>query len=304
MTLATDTRRGALGLSIVRHFDDQAGPADAQCGSPAEIDGYLQQIATNSHEYYNQPDGSNKFYRAIERIDLYSSARKPDGSWVVPDPDALPTAEALTFPLGGGRSRISMRYYDAQTFGGYKFPAALSHEFGHAYHNWAGFYMDDAAGACQEVARWWEKAVNQARAPYAPGQTPWTRDMPYEQFANAYRYLFGTFQAPAATRGSSGPGTPDPVIAGFEDPAAHPDWRRAFQFLPELCAFVESYGAVTDSLAWHGDQFWLQATATIAGIVRPWVAMSWYYTVDGRADGWFYWNGAAWVRFAPSYTRT
>lgn len=301
MAPQTTTVRLSGGALLTRHFDPTYGSADAQCGSLAQWRSWLDQLA-GSLGYYRRADGSHLLLEKLE-LHSYSCARMASGAWVVPQPDAQ-MAEALTYPLGAGRSRIVQRYYDAESFGGYKFPAALSHEAGHAFHNWCGFYCDSrASGPLQEVARAWEKMISQNHTSFAPGVAPWDRDPGQEQFANAFRVLFGTYQAPGNTRGSSGNAI-DPVLPGFVDPAQHLEWGQAFQLMPELCAFIEAYGARANSLQWGGGRW--QLVTTVNGPDCPAgteVYQNYYYTQTGRADGWFKKVNGAWQRFSPRYNR-
>jgi hypothetical protein len=294
MSAQTTIDRLPGGLTLVRHYDPGAGSVDAQCGSLAEWQGYAAQLGQDSLEYYARPDGTHKFWEKVE-INTYSR--------FLPFPNAQ-LALALTYSLGGGKSRIDIQYFDPAA-NPYRFPAALSHEMGHAFHNWCGLYGADNAGL-GDVAAMWERLVSTNASAYDASKEPWSRDPGWEQFANAYRFLFGTSQAPGATRGSSGPGTPDGVVQGFEDPKGHPDWRKMFQWLPELCAFIRTYGCAPGSLQWYGNWcFFFQTAREANGLpAGTWVFQDYYYTIAGRTDGWHKRVGASWQQFAPTYSRT
>lgn len=307
MAPQTSTTTFPDGFVLVRHYDDIYGSVDAQCGDLALWQSYIDQLDHDSQEYYIYSGARNKFDEKVE-INAYSR--------FLPFPDPQGTgAVALTYALGANKSRIDIQFFDpnGETWNRqvwvpntYRFPAALSHEMGHANSNWAGFYGDASASTLQEVARAWEKMISSNHTAYTPGVFPWTNDKPFEQFANTYRAIFGTYLAPGNTRGSSN-NQRDPVIAGFEDPLAHPSWKQAIQYMPELCAFVLSYGATTDTMQWYGDYCWYFKTAkAIPGYTSgpTWVFQSYYYTIDGRSDGWFFYNGSDWVRFKPSYVRS
>jgi hypothetical protein len=289
------------GLSVIRHFDDaRPESADEQCGSVALWQGYVDQLAHDSHEYYTLPDGTNKYFKAVE-INAYSR--------FMPFPNAQ-LALALTYSLGAGKSRVDIQYFDPAA-DAYRFPAALSHEMGHAYHNWCGMYGNDGAGL-EEVARCWERLVSSNHSTYPGHETaqPWPHDAPWEQWANAFRVLFGTYQAPGNTRGSSAPntandGTRDRCQPGFENPSDHLEWKRMMQFAPELCGFIRSYGVQPGTIDWRGWYFIFKTAKDWAGLkAGTWVYQDWYYSVAGRTDGWHHWDGSAWQQFHPSYTRT
>lgn len=287
------------GTKLNRIYDNSyypgSGSCDTQCGSLALWGQYLQELMTDSHEYYNQPDGTNKFFRCVT-INCYSR--------FLPFPNQQ-LALALTYSRGDHgqlpafNSQIDIQYFDP-TVDPYRFPAALSHEVGHAYHNWAGLYGNDQASP--EIAKMWEKMCSSNHTTYDPNNGPWKvpdgrTEGPWEQFANDYRYFFGTINSPGNTRSSSGSNSRDPVITGFEDPANHLDWKKMMQFLPELCSMVKSYGIIPGSISWNNWYYQFQIGS------GQWVYMDYYYTYTGRGDGWHYWNGSTWVQWAPSYTR-
>jgi hypothetical protein len=272
------------GLVLNRYYESDYGPVDNQCGSIAQWTSWINQLGTNTYEYYNQPDLTNKFTRRVT-VNVYSK-------WL-PFPNAN-IALALTYSDADYRSHIDIQYFDPQTYGGYKFPAALSHEWYHAYHNWMGLYGNQSQG-CEELAHLWERLISSNHTTYDPNQAPWAvpdgrHEGPWEQFANAGRFFGGTTEAPGNTRGSSGPGTPDGVIPGFEDPKNHPDWKLLFQWYPEACAMVKSYGIKAGSSSWGGNYLMFQVPS------GTWVYMDGY-------NSWHWWNGYSWQSWSPSYNR-
>ena len=286
-----NTYKFSNGLTLYRHYDSSSADSmDYQCGSILTYKSYMNQLGTDSYEYYNQADGTNKFTLCVN-LHVYSL--------VLPFPN-IDRAEALTYSRGfhgdlpAFHSDIYIRYFDPSQ-GQYRFPAALSHEMGHAYHNWAGFYGNDGA-YCEEVVRMWQKQINSAHTPMTdPKAFPWSGDPDYEQWANTYRVLFGTYIDPGHTRGSSPDYSPnytlDACKQGFENPAHHPEWKKMIQFIPELCAMLKAYGgAVQDTLSWNTNCFEFKLKNG-----------TWIY--QGQPNAWYYWNGSSWVQFNPVYNR-
>lgn len=281
------------GLNVYRHYDSaQSSNVDTQCGDLTLWLSYCNQLAHDSFEYYNQIDGTNKFFRCVN-IHVYSTS--------LPFPNAQ-TALALTYSRGttgqlpAYHSDITIQYFDPKV-NAYRFPAALSHEMGHAFHNWVGLYGADNTGE-QEVDICWERMISINQKQYTGNEThlPWTLDKPWEQFANTFRCIFGTYLDPGHTRGSSGPGTPDPVIAGFNDPKAEASWKKAIQLLPETCAMIKNYGVASGTMAWK-DAYWYFQTKQ--GV---WVYQDDYYS-------WYQWAwnlskfSWEWQKFSPTYNR-
>jgi hypothetical protein len=289
MLEATITNTFPSGLKLVRHYDSHevgSYSIDTQCGTVSYYSAMVDQLIYQSLEYYNKPDGKNKF---LEKVELHVY------SFFIPNmPNS--TAQAYCIDLGNYRSRIDIRFYDTPSFGSYKMLAAVSHEMGHAYHNWIRCFSH--ANINGEFSQFWEKQVSSNHTVWNPNMKPWdqpwgtgSRDEDkFEQFANAFRYFKGVL----ATRGVSGAGTTDPVVPGFEDPAAHAEWGKQLKILPETCAFWETYGLKPASLVWYGGTtgYWQfqQSDGT-------WIAQTDYNT-------WFKWQNNAWVQYWPTYNRT
>lgn len=289
--MAYATRRDVLkaGTVLVRHYDD-AFDLDRQCcGALSYYQAVEDQILHGALSYYGR-----KFTEKVE-INVYAPLLEGTPAW----PAGFGGADCAD--LGGGRSRIRIRWFDPAAFGGYKLPAALSHEIGHAYHNWTRcFHGTPYAGT---FGVFFERLVSSDGSAFDPSRKPWiepwgpgsrTEDK-FEQFANAFRCFFGVL----ATRGVSGSGTTDPVVPGFKDPAAHPEWGAMLRLLPELTAYWDAYGLRDGTLRWEGgaDGAWVFQNA--AG---DWIRQSDYYAWQRWGWSWAAWANA-WNAFYPTYNR-
>lgn len=277
MAIATQTLPLPYGATLVFHFDD-AYPQSEQVGTLDYYQAVINQLVYQSLEYYTQ-GAVNLFLRHVTLhiyADFIPYTDPPSGT------DAL-TGGFWTYNDGAGHSHINAHWLDtSQVANSYRFPASLSHEFGHAYSFWCGWPGDATWGA--EVARFWSNEVVGGQS-YPSG---WNL---YEAFANAYRCLKGV----ATTRGISGTanGGSDPVPAPMQDPVNHPEWLKQFNLLPETCAFMQSYGCQAGSLSWQTGAGGYWQFKRSDGV---WVAQTNY-------DQWFEWNGA-WVQYSPTYSRT
>jgi hypothetical protein len=282
MAITTQTFVLPYGAKLVFHYDDSY-PQEQQVGTLDYYQAIINQLVYQSLEYYNQPDGTNKFLNHVT-LHIWADQIPYDKS-----PDNLPYEQTFwTFNDDNGNSHIYAHWLDPNQGNGYRFPASISHEFGHAYHNWAGWPADMRAnptGWGAEIHRVWKNAV------IGTGVFPqgWNE---YEAWANAYRCLKGV----QTTRGISGPtlnGGSDPVPAQMQDPLNHPEWLKWFNLIPELCGFGGTFGIKTGTLQWCGDQngYWLFQNS-----LGQWHAQTDY-------DTWFYWTGANWVQYSPIYKR-
>lgn len=290
-TEVVKTTRFSNGLTLNQHYDSSSPMfLEDQCGSAILWQDYIDQLSYNTHEYYNQPNGTNKFFSAVT-IHVYSR--------LLPFPNS-DLALALTWSTGVDGSKspwqsdITIQYFDPSV-NAYRFPAALSHEMGHAYHNWCGFYGAYKDGLA-DVAATWEKLISSNKSVYTGNETqaPWTGDKPWEQFANTYRCLFGTYKVPAKTRGQSNTAV-DPVIAGFNDPGQNGSWKKGIQMLAETCAMIKAYGCKAGTMTYNG----VWQFQTNQGV---WVYQDDYYS-------WYQWAWSwtkftyCWQKFNPTYTR-
>lgn len=272
------------GIVLNRIYDGNSTvPVDVQCGSISYISSLTNQIK-NQISYYNSSDGTNKFFDKII-LNVYSP--------LVDFPSSKDLAD--TTPTGTssdpGTSTINIqKYATGNPTPDYRFEGALSHEMGHAYHNWTRCFDSNRPYGAYFSA-WWERQVSTNHTEYSDTGYPWynpprANENQYEQFANAFRYFFGC----DSTRGQSGTST-DPVQPGFEDPAAHPDWGTQMKLLPETTAYWDTYGLLNGSLSWQPGQYWQFQNAS-----GTWMAQTNY-------DTWYQWDGSNWNQVYPVYNR-
>lgn len=278
MSVAQQVNTLNAGLTLVRHYDPDYD-LEQQCGSLSYYQALEDQLLYGPLSYFNQSDGNNKFMLRFQLHVFHGGMQLP-----------IPPHPAYCFePVGdSGTSEIHIRYLADQ----YAFPAAISHEVGHAHHNWCKVFS--MAGLSAEFSRFWEQQVAVNGTRYDPTVYPWKQangqvETPYEQYANAYRFFQGTL----STRGSSGSGSPDPVLPGFRDPAANPHWGKQLKILPELAAFVASHGIMANTLSWQGGEYGYWQFRRQDGV---WVAQTDYYV-------WYEWKNSSWSRYYPAYVR-
>lgn len=287
MAIATYQTPLRAGVQLVRHFNNEYN-VDQQCGPASYYQAIEDQLVYQALEYYfvryaNSSDVA--YHKFLRRVTWHVY------SWLVP----MPRADWECYcepPAADGEIHIHTRYYDPTTSDAGRLPGALSHETGHAFHFWAGLYAGKAALA--EVERTWERMASTYRVTYDPNVYPWRQhdrlETPMEALANAYRYFFGTL----STRGSSGPGTRDPVLPGFADPGLHPEWRKAIQILPELCGFILAHGVRPGTLAWVGgtNGWWEFRRGTDGRLIAHFGYYDWFHRDDT----------GPWIAFQPKYT--
>jgi hypothetical protein len=281
MPTKTDMLPGGVKLNRVHGDDESAGKA---CGALELWRQIVAEISTDSFGYYSPGDGTNKFLKHIE-IFCYSKA--------VPYPDANIGGQ-VTYALGNANSKITLPFTDPNQ---YWFKAALSHEFGHAYHNWVRMFE---GGIYSDVRRWWNHEITINKVTYDPNVFPWKQSnggvqIDYEQFANSFRALFGTIGTRGVTTTKG-----EIVPIGFNDTNAIPELKRKFLLLPELCAMIASYGGINpNTLQW--------ASGPIGGFMFQIPSGHWIWQQDYNV--WAYniknilgqWNG--WTQFPPVYNR-
>ena len=234
--------------------------------------GIIAELRTDSIGYSDKPDLTNKFLKHVE-VHCYSKS--------LPYPDAQYGGQ-VTYDLGNGNSKITLPFSDPT---GYYFKAALSHEFGHAYHNWTRFLTEPKL---KDVRRWWDWEISTNNSLYDEKALtyPWiqpdgTIQRDYEQFANSYRILFGTTN----TRGNI-----ELIPQGMESTLTIPELKRKFQLLPELCAMAANYNGINNCTLQWDNGFVFQIPS------GHWIWQSDYFT-------WAYHDGSKWVSFVPTYTR-
>jgi len=277
MPTKTDTLPG--GVKLNRVYANGEDPEIA-CGRLELWRQIVAEVSTDSFGYYSPGDGTNKF---LKHIEIFCYAKS------VPYPDAKYGGQ-VTYALGNGNSKITCPYTDPSQ---YWFKAAMSHEFGHCYHNWIRMFE---GGVYSDVRRWWDHEITVNNVNFDPNIAPWKQvtgvQNDYEQFANSFRILFGT----VGTRGAST--TNGEIVApGFEDTNLIPELKKKFLLLPELCAMISSYGGIVpNTLQWSGGGFLFQ----IPGGFWIWQQdyNVWAYNSKNLLDQW---NG--WKQFYPGYVR-
>jgi hypothetical protein len=271
-------------MTLVRYFKQYA---DQECGRVVFYSRFVLELTQGSLEHYDQPDGTNKFLSSVT-LHVYG----PD----VPYPEHVANflGDALSwgfaaFVAGPDKSEIHIRYMglDPRNLM-YRYPASISHEFGHAYHNWCGWYQD---------ATWGEEFKKFFARQFCPSGTYPDGWSVYEAFANAWRCLKGS----KVTRGVSGTAnqgsdlTPPEIV----DPAGAP-WRKQFDILPETCAYTATFGIEPGTLEWRGDATgWWQFKNKQGRFVAHVSYNTWYQWVWS----WRSWK-YVWERFEPTYIRT
>jgi hypothetical protein len=297
-TLTHDCRPVPYGPRLVRYYDHN-GTADSRCLTLAQHTAWFQQLMAQSHEYYNQADGTNKIWRKIEVHVLDFQVPSP--------PDCPPNADTYCRPPNSaGIIEIVIRPFPTSGATPNRYPNALSHEVGHAHHFKTGLFEDPAL---LPFRYFWEREVSQNHTIYNPNYSPWLKsgggtEDGREQYANAYRCNFGT----DSTRGSSN-NAQDPVLPGFRDPAACPNWRKMQLLMPETLAMAKKYGVKADSVCWYGstDGAWgFQATNLTElnklgrDFSRYWINGG-VYIHQGGYNTWHFWDGYNWIAFSPLY---
>lgn len=273
------------GLILNRFYDDLGGSVDVQCRSLTWWNQVFKEMESGLEYYWF--GSSHKFFSKV-KINIYSpDVEFPDKSY----------AEAYCHDRGNCTSEIFMINFKEES----KVKGAISHEMGHAYHNWCEVFSHSVISA--EFSPFWERQFSANDSTFHPDMKPW--DDPWgcscrdenalEQFANAWRCYFGT----NSERGSSGAGTDDPVVPGFEDPKSNQQWCTMMKLLPETCAMIKNYGIKPGSLMWpYGTYggFVFTTTKYPTKTVCHWFDNNnmavWYEVING-----------AWVRWYPSYNR-
>ncbi|MNS52540.1 hypothetical protein D3C72_852580 [compost metagenome] len=284
MSIPTALRGGVI---LERHIDGDFN-ADQQAGPVSNYQAWTDQLLSNALEYYTPRDangwpiGDNKFLKRMT-WHLYAPTQP------IPQPTGASGWEAYAVapsaPDSTGEIAIHLRAYPDL----YRLAGALSHEVGHAHHYWCGLWR--GLPALRPLEEWWERAFSLNASTFNPYAAPWRQvdrlETPAEQYANAYRFLFGTFE----TRGRSGAPT-DPVLPGFVDPAARPEWRKAMKLLPELAAFIRVFGCQPGSLYWFGgaDGWWEFRRGTDGVKVAQTAEYTWHQSPAG-----------AWSYYRPDY---
>jgi hypothetical protein len=272
-----DTLPGGVRLNRVYIVGEDP---EIACGKLSLWKQIITEISTNSYQYYNQPDGANKF---LKHVDVFCYSQ------TVPYPDAAIGGQ-VTYALGNANSKITCPYSDPSQ---YWFKAAMSHEFGHAYHNWIRMFE---GGVYADVRRWWDHEITVNKVTFDPNVYPWKQangvQNDYEQFANTFRILFGT----VGTRGVSNTNG-EIVPPGFNDSNLIPDLKKKFLLLPELCGMIASYGGIKpNTLQWANGGFMFQIPS------GHWIWQSdynsWQYNVQNVFGQW-----SGWTVFSPEYTR-
>lgn len=252
--MPTQTDVLPYGTTLVRHYGSDLV---AECG---ELDFYhklMNELADSPIAYYSYTSGGvwrNKFFEKVT-IHVYGGTEVGSGPW---------GPGSFCGDYGSGTSQIHTDFIEYRSGNIYRYPAMFSHEFGHAYHNWCQVYSDPVLK--RVWVPFWERQVSLTHVTFNPDAYPWdqpwgpgSRDEDrFEQFANAWRYAFGFngslgLASGQGTRGSSGPGTPDNVVPGFEDPGDHPEWIKQLRLLPELAAYIQAHG-ITSALLWIGGE--------------------------------------------------
>lgn len=284
------TKRDVLtrGTVLVRHYDSDYDLDRQCCGPLSYYQAVEDQMASGALLYYDRASGRNKFFEKVE-LNIYAPLLQGTPAW----PSGFGGADCLN--LGNGQSRVRITWFDPASSGSYKLPAAISHEFGHAFHNWTRCFEGTAYAA--QFSAFFERLVSSNHTTFSATAKPWDQPLGagsrdedrFEQFANAWRYFFGVL----CTRGVSGQ-EPEKVLPGFEDPAAHPEWGKQLRTLPELTAFWDRYGLKEPSLSWQGgaDGFWQFQRSDGT------------YIAQTDFNTWFRWDGTLWAQFWPSYDRT
>lgn len=205
--------------------------------------------------YYNFGSG-NKFLDKVT-INVYNGVPVPQ--------EHGQGHQAVCWDRGGGKSEIFINSFPNEE--AYKFVGALSHELGHAHHNFVGFFPGPSCGPFNEdFQNIWACLFSQNRTTFNANLAPWKQangvESPVEQYANMFRALAGTLE----TRGKSGV-APDLVLPGFHDPLApeNADWLYLAWMGPEAVAMMRVYGYRAGSAQWHRQQRSLTFT-TGAGV--------------------------------------
>jgi hypothetical protein len=275
------------GCKLTRHYDGNSTlSVDQQCGTAAYYDAVVRDIASNNTEYYNSGDGTNKYWKHMT-LHVYAYPlpyEAPAASFL-----GSATTEAFCcFNDGSDYAHIDARYLDPNNGNSYRYPASLSHEFGHGWHDWAG--LQRQGQAYDELRAFYTRRfLKPGVTSYPNGYNIW------EAFANAWRCQRGV----AATRGI--PDVPDTM----ENPNNHPEWHKQDNLLPELCAYLASIGSTikAGTLSWQGDDttgFWqFQRTDGV------WVSQNNYYGWREwrQVNNWWEPTRWDWVQFSPTYDR-
>lgn len=186
--MLTQTTNLRWGTTLVQHYADNESPDKA--GSVSFYQALEDQLRDQSMEYYDY-GGKNKFFTKVT-LNVYSKAADVDNPY--------PDHGAVTVNIGDGTSIIYSRFWDpADGYDSYSMPAIISHEFGHAYHNWCRLYY--VQPIMQVWSPYFENLITNPDVRYQDGVSPWGHDQkPWERFADAFRALKGVY----CTRGVSG----------------------------------------------------------------------------------------------------
>lgn len=264
------------GARLHRHYSQNENP-EVACGKLDLWNQIIKEINTGSFEYYWPNITESKFYKHIE-IHCYAKS--------LPYPDAHLGGQ-VTYALGNGNSKITCPYSDP---GQYWFKAAMSHEFGHCYHNWVRMFE---GGPLADVRRWWDHEITVDKTYFDPNRFPWRQkdgslQNDFEQFANSFRILFGT----VGTRGVL-----ELVPEGMNATTSLVDIQKKLRILPELCAMATAYGGVVaNTLQWSNGGFLFQIPSGY------WIWQTDYNVWQWNKQDWLG-NWSGWKQFQPGYSR-
>lgn len=274
------------GLTLNRFYDDLKGSVDTQCRSLSWWNQVFKEMEFGLEYYWFGT--SHKFFSKLKGVNIYSLEVS------FPNPEI---AEAYCYDRGNCTSEIFMKNFKEEN----RVKGAISHEMGHAYHNWCEVFSH--ASVFAEFSPFWERQFSANDSTFNADAKPW--DDPWncncrdenvlEQFANAWRCYFGT----NSERGSSGAGTDDPVVPGFEDPKLNQQWCTMMKLLPETCAMIKSYGIRKGSLQWPYGTYGGFVFTTNELIPRT--VCHWFD--NSNMAVWYEVKNNAWVRWYPSYNR-
>ncbi len=265
-------------IRLLRHYADGEFP-DIACGGLTFWNDIAKQILDNSVSYYWPGDGTNKFAKHIKELNVYSEATAyPDAN----------LGGQVTWYLGNGDSKITCRYLKNNIA---YVKSAMSHEFGHCYHNWIRLFEHKSL---EDVRRWWDYEITVDKVRFNQNTYPWRQpdgslQNTWEQFANSYRILFGT----VGTRWDL-----ELVPQGMNATTSIPDIVKKLKLLPELCAYLIMVGGCKpETLQWSNGGFLFQQYD------NNWVYQTDYY--NWQYCSWQWWTNSYsnWTRFYPQYTR-
>jgi hypothetical protein len=282
------------GVTLIRHYDN-AYNLTQQCGPFSYYQAMEDQLLADALEAYCRCDSTGAL---VGPCDVLKGGTWHIWSGLLPRPTDWDASHGAYCrgPVNGSERHIWIPYIDPTTDGanGYRMPAALSHEMGHALHQLAWLWV--GVPALREVEVHFERLFAQSGAAYDPQVFPWRQasgqqESPAEQFANAYRALLGI----DCTRGESGT-TMDPVLPGFNCPLTIAGLKKRMQLLPGLSAFVRKFGMLPGTLRWQhqGDAaagWWEFRRATDGVLVAQTAERDWHQSINNT-----------WAPYSPGYS--